>query len=98
MSPEQVIFAFFAVGFIVLGYLNIIFFVCKGQLIFSVDQEKKSCRILWPWNFKGVAQGSPDLSRNFKGKIAKLKFFVFLSMPPGFLFRFCAVANQSLKN
>ena len=32
-SPEQDFFLFFAVGFIVMDYLNINIFVCEGQLI-----------------------------------------------------------------
>ena len=31
---------FFALGFIVVCYMNTIFFLYEGQLIFSADQEK----------------------------------------------------------
>ena len=44
------------------------------RFILSGDQEKKLCRILqtpifWYKYFKGTTQGSPDLSKNFEGKV-----------------------------
>ena len=39
-SPKQVFLLFFAVGFIVMGYLNRNFCVCEAQLIFSGDKGK----------------------------------------------------------
>ena len=54
---------FFAIDFIIMSYLNMIFFVCEGQfmkilgLTFSGDQEKKSRKIFSFWNVKGVTQG-----------------------------------------
>ena len=40
LSPEQVFFLlFFAIGFIIMGYLNI---ASEGQLAFRGDQEKNN--------------------------------------------------------
>ena len=71
---RKVFFPFFGYCIYRYGLSEHKFFLCKGQLIFSGNQEKKSCRIFLCWNFKGVTQGSPDLSRIFEGKVTKLNF------------------------
>ena len=92
-SPEQVFFVFAFLCFWLYRYelSKHKFFVCEGKQLMNILRlfflkiKKKSCRILQApifcrWSFKGVAQGSSDLSRIFEGKVTKLKFLFLLSM------------------
>ena len=61
-AKKKVFLLIFTVGIIFMGYINIIFCVCEGQLmkvlgfIFSGDQEKDHVEFFGPGIFKGVTQ------------------------------------------